>query len=464
MKLFITVCLLCCLIPFNTISAQSLDSLDIIRQQFEREAGNMRAEFLAYEAKAMAEYEEYLNSIKKIWGSGENQVLADTKTKWVEYSPNMQQRSIVDFETGEVLVEIAVDPSQSKDSTQINNLMAQAIERMLSSRGSTCPYPSSVDKAEPITAQPILENLIDLSQYSINNKPIGGYSEPATSVQKTNAPPAPVAKGGKLNIQPKKPAPAKPKTTPPAPVAKKKEESKKPVESKKPATADKPKEKAAPVPVKQVAAAIASQTKKEKTQTKGTDGKNREIVQVKMKLVSDNIPKNAALYKDLIAEFSNRFSIEQPLIYAIMEQESAFNPQARSGANAIGLMQIVPRTAGIDAYNYVYKENKMPEVSYLYNPRNNIELGTAYLRILSNMFKKVEDDGCRQLCMIASYNTGAGNVSKAFTGNTNLSKALSHINTFDYDNLYNHLLKKLPHAETRDYVKKVTQKKTKYLK
>lgn len=77
---------------------------------------------------------------------------------------------------------------------------------------------------------------------------------------------------------------------------------------------------------------------------KGDDGKVRQVVQIEMNLVSDNLSKNATLYKDLVAEFSQVFQIEQPLIFAVMEQESRFNPEATSWVPAYGLMQLVPKS------------------------------------------------------------------------------------------------------------------------
>lgn len=65
--------------------------------------------------------------------------------------------------------------------------------------------------------------------------------------------------------------------------------------------------------------------------------------------------------------------------------------------------------------------------------------------------------------MIAGYNTGAGNVSRAFTGNTNLNKALPLINGYGYNQLYNHLTTKLGTEEARNYVSGVTQRREKYL-
>ena len=414
----------------------------------------MKAEFEAYAAAATAEYEQYLKSITKIWGGGENSVLTDTRTQWVEYSPNKLSRSIVDFESGEITVEVVIDSDKMQDSSFVEQQMAKAIERMLDSRGSTCPYASTVEVSEPLANKPILDNLVDFSKYTFSSS--SDSDSDSIEKKKPNTPPMPKVKGEELKLERKEATPVAKKQAPvkkTVPAVKNKviKKSEPKIIKKKPSTAN-------------VAKSIAKQSKKVISPSKKADGKPAKVVQVKMNLVADNIPKNAALYKDLVSEFSKKFQVEEPLIYAIMEQESAFNPRATSAANAIGLMQIVPNKAGLDAYRYVYKKNKTPEKSYLYNPRNNIELGTAYLKMLSNQFGKVSDVMCRQLCVIASYNTGAGNVSTCFIGTTNLSKALSHIDTYNYNSLYNHLVTKLPYNETRDYVKKVTKKREKYLK
>ena len=165
-----------------------------------------------------------------------------------------------------------------------------------------------------------------------------------------------------------------------------------------------------------------------------------------------------------MAEFSQIFQIEQPLIFAVMEQESRFNPEATSWVPAYGLMQLVPKSGGLDAYNYVYRNTWAPTRSYLFVPRNNIELGTAYLRVLMNLFSSVTDPHCRRLCVIASYNTGAGNVSRAFTGATNLNKAIPLINKYNYEQLYSHLTNRLSTSEARNYVSGVSKRREKYLK
>ena len=90
--------------------------------------------------------------------------------------------------------------------------------------------------------------------------------------------------------------------------------------------------------------------------------------------------------------------------------------------------------------------------------------GEEYLRILMNQFSKVVNSECRRLCVIASYNTGAGNVSRAFTGNTNIKKAIPIINEYSYQQLYEYLTSKLSTDEARKYVSGVSRRREKYMK
>ena len=196
-----------------------------------------------------------------------------------------------------------------------------------------------------------------------------------------------------------------------------------------------------------------------------TDEGAKNVIKITMELVEDHIPKRAEKFKDMISKHSSVYSVDEPLVYAIMEQESAFNPQAQSWVPAYGLMQLVPKSGGRDAYRFVHNTDAIPSADFLFNPDNNIQLGTGYLKLLmSTTFKKVEDPRCRMLCAIAAYNTGAGNVSRAINGTTNISKAIPSINKMSYDQLFNHLKNYLPHDETKDYIRKVTSKMQKYIK
>jgi membrane-bound lytic murein transglycosylase C len=201
-----------------------------------------------------------------------------------------------------------------------------------------------------------------------------------------------------------------------------------------------------------------------KTETvKGADGEKRVKMIITMPLAPDFIKVRASKYQNEINKYANKYNLPVELVYAVIHTESYFNPKAKSGAPAYGLMQLVPRSGARDAYQYVFKKDKIVAANYLYQPEKNIELGSAYLHLLmKRYFSKVEDINSRMLCAIASYNTGAGNLAKAFTGKTNPKKAIPIINSMSYEELYGYLRAKLPYDETKGYIKKVSQRMTKY--
>lgn len=214
----------------------------------------------------------------------------------------------------------------------------------------------------------------------------------------------------------------------------------------------------------EIAEQIVREEKKERRDV-DTDEGRKTIVSIELELVEDHIPKRAERFKGMIRKHSGRFNVNEPLIYALIEQESYFNPMAKSSANAYGLMQLVPESGGRDAYHHIYKKDIIPTPEYLYDPDNNIELGTGYLhKQMSVYFKEVNDPRCRMLCAIAAYNTGQGNVYYALTGKRTMSNAVKKINTMTYDQLYTYLKRNLPHSETRDYIEKVTSRMQKYIK
>ncbi|MEA3314638.1 MAG: transglycosylase SLT domain-containing protein, partial [Campylobacterota bacterium] len=175
--------------------------------------------------------------------------------------------------------------------------------------------------------------------------------------------------------------------------------------------------------------------------------------------------KKAEKFKSTILENSEKQKVPPALVYAIMHSESSFNPMARSHIPAFGLMQIVPKSAGIDAYQYLYKKKRVLTSDYLYNSDKNINIGSAYLHILYYRYlRKIKDPQSKLYCTIAAYNTGAGNVAKAFIGSRNISKASVKINSISSDEVYQKLLKDLPYDETKNYLKKVTKRISSYKK
>jgi membrane-bound lytic murein transglycosylase C len=176
---------------------------------------------------------------------------------------------------------------------------------------------------------------------------------------------------------------------------------------------------------------------------------------VMVPMVKDFEDKGALRYQASIEKYSAKWHVSPTLVLAIMRTESNFNPFAVSSAPAYGLMQLVPATGGHDAYKRVTGLDEAPTPEYLYDPEHNIELGAAYLGQLSTSdFKAIGNQDSRDLCVIAAYNTGAGNVTKTFDKNTRV--ALADINHLDSQALYERLRTGLPMPETRQYVVKVT--------
>jgi len=108
---------------------------------------------------------------------------------------------------------------------------------------------------------------------------------------------------------------------------------------------------------------------------------------------NSNISQNNN-YNDLIAQASAQYGVDIALIKALIKCESNYNPNARSGAGAGGLMQLMPGTAAEMGANDRF------------DPKQNIFAGTKYLRSLLDKF------GGNTTLAVAAYNAGPGNVNK----------------------------------------------------
>jgi len=193
------------------------------------------------------------------------------------------------------------------------------------------------------------------------------------------------------------------------------------------------------------------------------DGKKRTIISLKLPLSNDHIAKRRDRYKDLIVIEARRFNIPPEIALAIAETESAFNPKAKSHVPAYGLMQLVPKSGARDAYQWIYKKDKYVSGRYLYKPKNNVELGCAYLSMIRHhYFSRIRDDERAYICAIPAYNTGVGNVSKALVDKANIKKASKKANKMSTEELYDKLYTDLSSKEARNYLKKVWTRKENY--
>ncbi|OPX37217.1 MAG: murein transglycosylase C [Desulfobacteraceae bacterium 4484_190.3] len=193
-----------------------------------------------------------------------------------------------------------------------------------------------------------------------------------------------------------------------------------------------------------------------------TGGKTKTVHYVTFLMVKDHLQVRARKYTPLVNRFAKQFSISRNLVYAIMKTESDFNPYAVSSAPAFGLMQIVPTTAGRDVHEFLNNKMGLPSKRFLFNPENNIQYGTAYLHLLNDKYlKEIQNPVSREYCVIAAYNTGAGNVLKTF--DRNRKKASKRINSLKPIAVFETLHTDLPRDETRRYLSKVINAKKEFV-
>ena len=123
---------------------------------------------------------------------------------------------------------------------------------------------------------------------------------------------------------------------------------------------------------------------------------------------------------------SSGWTIDRALMLAIARQESDLNPHAHSPSGAVGLMQLMPRTA------------KTVGAGKLTDPSVNLELGQRYIRRL------LDDTAVKGnlLFLAASYNSGPGNLAR-------WQQAMHH----NGDALL--FLESIPVRETRHFVQRV---------
>jgi soluble lytic murein transglycosylase len=137
-------------------------------------------------------------------------------------------------------------------------------------------------------------------------------------------------------------------------------------------------------------------------------------------------------YPELIEGYAKKRELSPALVYALIHQESLYQPEVVSPAHAVGLMQIIPKTA----LQIAGELNVEPfSLHDMYDPKVNVRFGTYYLE---QMLKRFEG---RMPCAIASYNAGPDVVSKWMRNKGHLPDEI--------------FIEEIPYRETNNYVKKI---------
>jgi soluble lytic murein transglycosylase len=132
-----------------------------------------------------------------------------------------------------------------------------------------------------------------------------------------------------------------------------------------------------------------------------------------------------------VSALEEKHEIPKGLIYALMRQESAFDPQAISPVSATGLMQLMPSTA----------QHVADELSFdlkpveLTSPEVNLRLGAFYLGKLLKTYKQ------NPMLAAAAYNAGPGAVNDWLAGGGDQEADV--------------WVARIPYDETRNYVARV---------
>lgn len=129
-----------------------------------------------------------------------------------------------------------------------------------------------------------------------------------------------------------------------------------------------------------------------------------------------------------IEAHAKKHQVDIAWAYAIARRESSFMPDAASGVGALGLMQVMPGTAR-------YLAKKKVSRTSLFNPDENVALGTQYLRYLLDKMHN------NPILATASYNAGWRRVKQWLPEQQSLPLDL--------------WIETIPYKETRNYVKAV---------
>ena len=140
-------------------------------------------------------------------------------------------------------------------------------------------------------------------------------------------------------------------------------------------------------------------------------------------------------YSEYVYKYSNENDLDTLLSFAIIKAESNFDEKAVSTSQAMGLMQLLEKTAEEIAVEDMDMQNFKKDD--LYNPETNIKIGLKYFS------KLLKEYNYNHNLALAAYNAGTGNVKKW------IEQGIIKNDGTDIENI--------PFKETNNYVRKINR-------
>jgi len=435
----------------QAMEALEYEGSDAEMEEFEQWKKEYLAEYQNFRQEYFQKVDDIRDNLISLWGDAE----VSTQEELVEYSEDKTVKTVLDFEKNEIRISVLHDAAEAvnaKDVVAALNEQAsrdEALEQLVGKKIDKLVVEELVKNAVPKESRAEVAN----NKVAVLNKEIK-LIEQQGQAQKNQ-----IEKViDQLEVNDKKQVVAKVNNQ--ERIKQEKIEQEKVEKSIAEQKAQIEKETQ-----KRIAALQAQTAKLENNKAKKEALKSKKITTFTMPLAHKNDLTKAKPFIGEVKNQSDRWKLSPSLMLAIMHTESYFNPKAQSHVPAYGLMQIVPRTAGIDVNRMLNKKDAPMTEADLFLPDYNITAGVAYMHILNSRYlRKIKDPQSRLYCMVAAYNTGAGNVAKTFNEDKsrNINRAAKIINKLKPEEVYDHLVANLPYDETKHYVQRVVKRQNIY--
>ncbi len=417
----VLVSVVACSIGVSTATNAGQDS------KFAEYSKKQKSKYKKFKTDYLDRYEKYRKEIKEKWGVAE----LSSKTEYIHYNEENKTKVLTDFEND--TIEVSILEADNLSDNEVDKIIRKAVI-------------DSLGKQPEVIAS----SQVDFD--TVDNKKINGPLPAPTVLNHLG-----IASTEGLDSLLNKVEVVPEKQQEEIVVKRTKNRLEKQIASLENFTSN---DEAAPEQVQASKVLIVSMKKEKEAVTNDAHELTKKNIKTyKINLKRDRY-KKAEQYLKFVEKNAFKWQLSEQFILAIMETESHFNPMAKSYVPAYGLMQIVPSTAGADVKTKILGEKGKPTPNLLFNGSDNIKYGSAYIHILMTRYlKEIENPTSRLYCAIASYNTGIGNVARAFNkGKKGRLKAMKIINTLSPDEVYN-IIKKRTHTETQRYLDKVLESK-----